>query len=405
MNIAQINAVYHSSSTGKTTEEMHEFLKSEGHNSYVFSSPNDIDTSDVYRFGPKVTVKLHSLLDRIFGIQGLLSIFSTFSIIRRLRKNDVHIVILRNLHSSYINLPILLGFLAKRNITTVAVMHDCWFFTGTCCYYTDCSCDKWKSECKKCPKYHNGKIFPIYDASNLLFKIKKRFFSKIPLHIVGVSDWITSEASKSIILSNAMSFRRIYNWIDSNIYYPREIGDLRKKHGIEENEFVILGVAHVWLPYKGLNILKYLAEKLPKSKIIIIGYVPDEIINEFCITNTIFIGTISNSELLAMYYSTADVFVNCCTQETFGKVSAEALSCGTPVITNSFTANPELVSDSCGYIVESNSPESYLEGVKNVMSLGKKNYSENCIAQANKLFNMQKNLHDYMNLFSEIKQN
>lgn len=403
MNIAQINAVYHFGSTGRTTEEMHEFLKKQRHNSYVFTSRNNIDTSDVYKLGPRVTVKLHSFLDRVLGIQGLLSIFSTFSIIRRLRKKDVRIVILRNLHSSYINLPILLSFLAQRKITTVAVMHDCWFFTGTCCYYTDCSCDKWKSECKKCPKYHNGKVFPIFDASNLLFNTKKRFFSKIPLHIVGVSDWITNEASKSVIFSNALSFRRIYNWIDFDIYHPMEIGDLRKKHGITENEFVLLGIAQVWLPYKGLNILKYLAEKLPISKIIIVGSVPDTFVDELSQPNIIRVGTISNPELLAMYYSAADVFVNCCIQETFGKVSAEALSCGTPVVTNKFTANPELVPDSCGYIVDSYSPESYLEGVKNVMSLGKKNYSEKCVAQANKLFNIQRNLHDYMSLFSEIQ--
>lgn len=58
-------------------------------------------------------------------------------------------------------------------------------------------------------------------------------------------------------------------------------------------------------------------------------------------TNIIAVGILSGLRELAEHYSMADVFLNPSVQETFGKVSAEALACGTPIIANNATANPE----------------------------------------------------------------
>ena len=48
--------------------------------------------------------------------------------------------------------------------------------------------------------------------------------------------------------------------------------------------------------------------------------------------NIITVPSTSSIDELAELYSSADVFITFSLEETFGKVSAEALSCGTPVI-------------------------------------------------------------------------
>ena len=48
--------------------------------------------------------------------------------------------------------------------------------------------------------------------------------------------------------------------------------------------------------------------------------------------NMIFIGSIRDKNILATYYSVADVFLLCSKRETYSMTCAEALCCGTPVV-------------------------------------------------------------------------
>ena len=93
----------------------------------------------------------------------------------------------------------------------------------------------------------------------------------------------------------------------------------------------------------------------------------------------------------------ADVFLTFSYQETFGKVSAEALSCGTPVICYNSTANPELVGDNCGVVVEKDDKEGMLNAVNLIQNNGKAFYSCNCIRFADDNFRREK-------VTAEIKQ-
>lgn len=71
--------------------------------------------------------KLHALLSRITGRQACFSYLATRRLLRELDRINPDAVILRNLHGNYINLPVLLRYLAKKDIVTIPVMHDCWF--------------------------------------------------------------------------------------------------------------------------------------------------------------------------------------------------------------------------------------------------------------------------------------
>ena len=399
MKIVQINAVYEFSSTGRTTREMHEYLNLKGIDSYVFCANIDRPDNKIFKIGTNADHKLHALGSRLFGLQGYFSSIPTKKMLKKIEVINPDVVILRNFHANYINIPKVLNFLGTHNIPTIIVLHDCYFFTGHCCYYTKDQCNKWKVECNHCPilNKYNSSLF--FDNSRKIFNDKKKYFHSIKrLAVVGVSDWVTNEAKQSPILTGAHIIRRIYNWIDQNVFYPRDARSYREMYGIKEADYVVLGVAQGWGDVKGLPQFIKLAQEMPDIKVVLVG----ELTQTNLPQNLIRIGRISSTEQLAMFYSMADVFVNFSIQETFGKVAAEALSCGTPIIVNQSTANPELCGEGCGKIVEHRDWKEVMEKVIEIRKERKTTYTERCRSFAVQNFDKEKGLLQYIDLFNEL---
>lgn len=398
MKIVQINACYEYSSTGRTCYELHTYLAEHGIDSYKFYSKPQPDSDKYDLMGSWFDHKLHALLSRVTGRQAYFSSIPTHTLIGKLKKIQPDVVILRNFHSNYVNLPMLARYLAKNDIPTIIVLHDCWFFTGYCFHYTEIGCQKWQSECHDCPLIKTNKASWFFDTTRSVFRHRKQLLESIPrLAVVGVSEWITNEGRKAPIFHNAVKFQRIYNWIDLKSFYPRETADLRQQLGIKESDFVALGVSMSWSYRKGLEVYLEVAKQMPDVKIVMIGQKPDIELP----SNVILVPPISSIEELAQYYSMADVLFNFSIQETFGKVAAEALACGTPLIVNNATANPELPGP-CGYAVENNNVSQVIEAVKTIRSKGRHYYRQQCVERANTLFEKDKNIEQYIQLFHEL---
>lgn len=399
MKVVQINAVYGLSSVGRTMTEMHEFFLTHSIESYVFYSVKVGNSNEYDLIGNELDHKVHGFCSRFFGKQAYYSYFPTKKLIRKLRKINPDVAILRNFHSNYINMPLLLSFLAKQDIATIVVLHDCWFFTGHCCHYTEVGCQKWQWECHDCPLIHTNNASWFFDNSRQIFRDKKRLFGAIPrLAVVGVSDWITDEGKKAPIFEKALWFKRIYNWIDlKKIYYRDTTPAIREKLGFAVNDFVALGVSMLWDDRKGLNVICKLAEAMPEIKIVLIGKLPEADYP----SNVIPVPPTNSTDELANMYSMADVCLNFSIQETFGKVAAEALACGTPLIVNNATANPEIPGP-CGEIVDTHDMASVVQAVQTIREKGKSAYSEMCIQRAHELFDKDTNIRQYMDLFDTM---
>lgn len=400
MKIVQINAVYEYSSTGRTTKEMHEVLISRGFDSYVFCTNVHKPKENIYRVGFLLDYKLHAFLSRVFGLQGYFSHYSTKLLLRQLSEIHPDVVILRNLHANYINVPMLLDFLAKKNIVTVDVLHDCWSYTGHCCYYTEDGCDKWQTECHHCPILHKYNKSFFFDNSNKIFRMKKEGCEKLKnLAVVGVSNWIATEGKHSPVFSHARVVKCIYNWINLDIFYPRQTDDLRQKLGLTNQDFVVLGVSQKWSDYKGLNHFVKVANKMNDVKFLMVGYMPNGINLPI---NIISVPPLTSPNELAKYYSVGDVFLNFSIQETFGKVTAEALACGTPLIVNNATANPELCGNGCGFVIENNDYTQIITAIKTIRKKGKKAFADRCRSFAEDNFDRERGIDNYIALFKEL---
>ncbi|RIO01595.1 glycosyltransferase, partial [Mammaliicoccus sciuri] len=347
MKIVQINAVNGIKSTGRTTIELSEFIKNEGHESYIVYSEG-LNSDDSFKLGNKIGKKIHGLLSRVVGKQGYYSDYTTKKLIKYLKNIDPDIIHLRNLHANFINIERLMEYIIEYDKAVVLTLHDCWFYTGKCTHYTIDNCFKWKDSCGSCPRLKKDIPSFIFDRTTTMLKDKESWYKQIKkLAVIGVSDWITEEAKKSILVE-ANIIQRIYNGIDLKKFYPKKNSDFKKKQNLQD-KYLILGVASHWTLEKGLNKFIELSEKLDENEVIIlIGNISD---NQKLPNNIINIKETEKIELLADIYSSVDIFLNLSLEETFGKTTAESLACGTPAIVYNSTANPELIGKGCGEIL------------------------------------------------------
>lgn len=404
MKVLQINAVNRISSTGRSCYEISEYLMKKGNECVTaYSTGSPRHTVNDYIIGNKFDRKVHGLLSRISGKQGYFSGRATRRLLLFIDKFKPDIILLGNLHGNYINLPLLLKYIAKHDIATVAVLHDCWFYTGKCCHYTVDQCYKWQLQCGNCPslKKYNKSWF--FDRTKAMFEDKRELFGAIPrLAVVGVSDWITKEAEKSPVFENAREILRIYNWIDVDTFYMRDTDKLKKTLGLKDNKY-ILCVASQWNNEKGLDTIVQLSNKLVNGqKLIVIGTIKYQVKwgkNVICIPPT------NSVDELAAYYSVADVLVQPSLEETFGKVSAEALACGIPIVCFNSTANPELVGEGCGIVVDIGDIEGMYKAINQILKNGKNFYRENCINFARHNFKKETNIEQYISLFERLIKN
>ncbi|MFV0342993.1 MAG: glycosyltransferase [Anaerocolumna sp.] len=400
MRILHINQIYKGLSTGKTVCELRETLENAGHKQIIAYSMGKKRIPHGYRIGGPIDHKIHALLSRITGLQGYFSMIQTLRFIHYIKKTKPDIVHLGNLHGNYIQLSLLLSFLGHHDIRTVVTLHDCWFYTGRCTHYTMNGCYQWKSICKKCPNENNTLKTWFFDRSKKMFIDKEKYFSKIKkLAIIGVSDWITNEAKESLF-KNAAIIQRIYNWVDLKFFYPGDEMELRKTLDAGQ-KFIILSVASSFGSAKGLDDFIQLAKRLPPKEylILLVGNIEKNIPLPEHVKN---IPLITHIEWLAKLYRVSDVFISLSKEESFGKVLAEALACGTPIITYNMTACPEIVGEDCGYIAKNNTLDEILEGIRLIRTNTKNYYSEKCVAKAKENFNKEYNTLEYINIYKKL---
>ena len=67
-----------------------------------------------------------------------------------MKEKNFDLVVLGNLHSNFVNIPMLFKYFTDYKIPVVIVLHDCFMYTGKCCHYTEDNCYKWQTECRNC---------------------------------------------------------------------------------------------------------------------------------------------------------------------------------------------------------------------------------------------------------------
>ena len=401
MKIAQINTTYGiTDSTGRNVKELHNYFERNGYESrvYVTRINNETEKNDpgIVFFSNAFDGKIHALLSRMTGLQGYFSYFATIKLIKSLKEYAPDVILLNVLHSNCINFNLFYEYVSKLEVPIIFVLHDCFFFTGHCCHYIDVQCEKWKNECGGCPSMKKWNKSLFFDTSRKSLADKKKWYDRIRIKgVIAVSHWLEEEAKQSIL--HKAQITTIYNWVDQNVFKPNIniSSEWNKFYGKK----IALAVASFWGEDKGLQEIQQLAVECPNLEIIMVGGNIKEAEN---IKNIHAIGTVHSAEKLAELYARADVFLNPSKMETFGKTTAEALSCGTPVVAYRTTACMELIDNTRGALARLGDVDDYIEKAKYVLEKGKTYYSEASVKFAQENFNSMVNMQQYVDVINAL---
>lgn len=399
MKLLQINVTSNWGSTGRIVEDIGKEAIERGITSFVAYGRNANNSiSNTIRIGTIMDIYVHYIQTRLLDRQGLASVGATKDLVDEIIKIAPDIIHLHNIHGYYLNFPILFKFLAQANIPVIWTLHDCWSFTGHCTHYSFIGCKRWQTSCHNCPQRRMYPKSLLFDRSRKNFVDKLNYFTSMKnLTLVTVSQWLASEIAKSFLKKYPTHV--IHNGVDTEVFTPM-IGK-KNDFGIAEHKFVILGVASVWSPRKGLQDFFYLRQYLSADYIIIlIGLDKKQI--ESLPKGIIGLQRTNSINELAKYYSIADVYLNTSVEETFGLTTVESLSCGVPAIVYNSTACTEVISKETGIVVEPHD----IKGIARVLQKMKINEiifdPQKCRERAVCFFNKNIQYSKYINLYNSI---
>lgn len=363
MKVLQINS-FGNLSTGKIAVDIYKALVENGHEGIIAFARGTIENNIPYiKIGNKCDVALHGLMTRLTDKTGFYSKKATKTLLKNIDDYNPDVIHLHNLHGYYINIKMLFDYIRKAGKPVIWTIHDCWPFTGHCCYFDDAGCQKWSYGCEKCPQ-KNSYPKSFLDRSKWNYENKQMIFSNIPnMTIVSVSKWLDALVAQSFL--GRYTHLTIHNGIDLAKFKPTP-SNFREKYDLE-NKFLIIGVASTWSVRKGFDDFLKLSEQLDdRYRIVLVGLTPSQIkkINP----NMIGLTRTATPEELAGLYTTADVFFNASIEESFGLPTIEATACGTPAVVYNATAIPECVRPETGYIVDKHDIGQVITAIKKIQN-------------------------------------
>lgn len=228
----------------------------------------------------------------------------------------------------------------------VWTFHDRNPMTGGChCTY---GCTGYERDCDQCPEMVDNP----YNISKGLLAIKKRYIPN-SVAVVTPSQWMADCARKSAIFRNHR-IEVIPNSVDTKLFRPLDKKRCRERLGIGNETKVILYCAeNPEQIHKGYRYFleamqwsrKALSQKCWDNIVILLIGQGDAVLHdtEKLGVKVVSLGYIKDDTLLVSSYAAADVTVFPSTEESFGNVVIESLSCGTPVVGFCVGGVPDIV--------------------------------------------------------------
>lgn len=349
MRILQINAYYGYGSTGSIVKNIEKRGQEEGmemYSVYWLNRDTALENRNVYYCGREKGKSAYWKMAQWVFAGGRIRYNTdvTRRIVAVIENLNPHIIHLHNLHGDFeygmLDIPLLFECIAETKAKVIWTLHDCWPLTGRCYYFWGSRCERWKCGCGKCPQrfYDREGILRDYTKEN--WNIKKELYSRIEyLKVITVSKWLEGVTSESMFSKRPI--QTIYNGINQQVFFPTETERSNRR-------FTIMCTG--WDRRKGYKDYYELSKLLQEDEeILVVGERPFFRSFRKMPHNIRTIPYVNNMYDMAEVYRNADVYFNSSVAETFGLTTAEAMSCGIPVVGYKSTATPEVVGDSMDY--------------------------------------------------------
>lgn len=398
--LLQINTVINSGSTGRIAEGIGNLAIKNDWQSIIAYGRNVLDSSSKsIKIGNDWDIRWHGLITRLGDRHGLGSKKATEIFINQVVEIKPDIIHLHNIHGYFINIEVLFKFLEKAGVPVVWTLHDCWPITGHCAYFDFVECNKWKSYCSNCPQITSYPSSYFLDRSKKNFHLKKDLFTSVPdLVLVPVSYWLGNILKDSFFKQTKIKV--IHNGINLEEFQPRCKNSIVEKWKLS-NKTVILGVASIWSPRKGLQDFIHLSSMLDERfQLVLVGLSSSQLSS--LPNNIIGIERTENISQLCELYTMSDIFLNLTYEDNFPTTNLEAMACGTPVITYRTGGSPESINKNTGIVVEKGDLDGILSAIFDISNNGRSFYSNSCIDHVKKSFNKDERFSEYIQLYKTL---
>lgn len=284
----------------------------------------------------------------------------------------------------------------------VITLHDMWFATAIC--HHSLGCTKYTTGCMECKMLTSPSV---NDISAKVWRKKVDMFNDSNVTFIAISEWMERVICSSAITGGNKTVL-IPNIINCNIFKPHNREGIRCNHNFTNNDIVIMfGAAKVNDPIKGCNILfNAIANSKFHNRITLVifgnikGY--DTIFEQISCKYR-YIGSINNESELAEWYSAADIVAVPSHYETFGQVVAEAMGCGTPVVSFNNAGQRDIITDKVtGYLANYPSTESFTEGIDWVIENQSDDMRSRCSSDIVERYSPNFIAERYINLYNSL---
>lgn len=331
MKILLIDVCSHTGSTGKIVYGAYKYFMSKGHEVMVCYSGrvDHVDDDNFVAISGRVESYYAAFMTRITGYEGIYNMRSTRRLIGVVEKFKPDFVQISSLHAYFLNHYSFLEYLKVNKINTLYLMVDQFPYLGKCCFATNC--EKFKTECGKCPNLHEYPKSLFFDWSKEIFLRKKKLYDGFDSLLFVGTKWCVEQARLSSIMKGVSLHIMDYP-LDTVTFTPQTTNELRNALGIPQNNKIVLTVARASIPTKGGRFFIELANRLHNQKEISFVYVGYDVNCWEIPENVKTIGFVKSQKQLCEYLSLGDVFVNTSLADLTPLACLEALACGTPLV-------------------------------------------------------------------------
>lgn len=212
---------------------------------------------------------------------------------------------------------------------------------------------------------------PLQPIDNFCRKVKRKAIKHArKLNLVAISKCMEDVCAHSDILSR-FPVNLIHNGIDGDTFRLISKTEARCELGLSlDTTIFMFSSFYLFDERKGLSLLIESLNRIGRDNMMLI-----------CVGNNtnastllpptnypiIQTGMIKDHNLLALYYSAADYFIQCSYEESFGQTPLEAMSCGTPVVAFPSGVIPELINKDNGVVCHDYTVDALVDGIETAM--------------------------------------
>jgi glycosyltransferase involved in cell wall biosynthesis len=403
LDIALVHAGDQGGGAERCVLTLHQTLRRLGHRSRLFVGSKQTDEPHVYEIRRERPIpgvlRITRWLENGMGWQNLYAPWFR-ELHRQIGAADVlHINTLWGGSFGYSDLTGLIRL--ARQYPTVMTLHDGFMLTGHCA--CPIQCERWQTGCGRCPDLKRAPAIP-RDATALNWRRKRNAIQRSPLHVTTVSHWLKTQVEQSPIFAGK-PVSVVHNSIDEAIFYPDSQQRARAELGLPADAFLVLlagqsvegirqGVAqHAVAALNSLSQEGIVA--------LVVGKSANEVVATLRVPSHVLPFQAEAADM-ARCYRAADLTVVSSEYETFGRVAAESLMCGTPVVTFATGGLVEVVDDGVTGLVV---PTGDITGLAGAIRLlrndraRRERFAETAVTRAHGQFNRRTICEQYLDVY------